>query len=113
MSSIDIPVFANGDITSVESALKCLEISKADGIAVGRGVLSDLSLPHRIDTHLKTGKLLPEPTLYEKIECLKKHLNSEIEYRGENVGIKFFRKFYPYYISKTRSASSLRAMLVV
>ena len=113
MSSIDIPVFANGDITSVESAIKCLEISKADGIAVGRGVLSDLSLPHRIDTYLKTGKLLPEPTLYEKIECLKKHLNSEIEYRGENVGIKFFRKFYPYYISKTRNASSLRGMLVI
>ena len=113
MSAVDIPVFANGDITSIESAIKCLEISKADGIALGRGVLSDLSLPHRIDTYLKTGKLLPEPTLKEKIACLKKHLDNEIAYRGENVGIKFFRKFYPYYISKTRNASALRGRLVV
>ena len=113
MSAIDIPVFANGDINSIESALKCLEISKADGIALGRGVLNDLSLPHRIDTYLKTGKVLSEPTLKEKIACLKKHLDNEISYRGENVGIKFFRKFYPYYISKTRNASTLRSMLVV
>ncbi|MBQ7450139.1 tRNA-dihydrouridine synthase [bacterium] len=113
MKEIDIPVFANGDINSIDSATECLEISKADGIAIGRGVLSDLSLPHRIDTFLKTGKKLPEPTLAQKIECLKKHLNNEITYRGENVGIKFFRKFYPYYISKTRNASALRGLLVI
>ena len=113
MTSIDIPVFANGDITSVEAAQKCLDISKADGIAIGRGVLSDLSLPHRIDTFFKTGEMLPEPKLKEKIECLKKHLDGEIAYRGRDVGIKFFRKFYPYYISKTRNASSLRGMLVI
>ena len=113
MNAIDIPVFANGDITSIETAVKCLEISKADGVALGRGVLSDLSLPHRVDTYLKTGEILPEPTLKEKIECLKKHLDGEISYRGENVGIKFFRKFYPYYISKTRNASALRGMLVI
>ena len=113
MSAIDIPVFANGDITSIESAVKCLEISKADGVALGRGVLSDLSLPHRVDKYLKTGEILPEPALKEKIECLKKHLDNEIAYRGENVGIKFFRKFYPYYISKTRNASALRGILVV
>ena len=112
MKEIDIPVFANGDISSVETAQKCLEISKADGVAIGRGVLSDLSLPHRIDTFLKTGEIIPEPSLKEKIVCLKKHLDSEIKYRGEDVGIKFFRKFYPYYISKTRNASTLRGMLV-
>ncbi len=112
MTNIDIPVFANGDINSIESAKECLEISKADGIAIGRGVLSDLSLPNRIDTFLKTGEILPEPTLKEKITCLKKHLDAEIEYRGYDVGIKFFRKFYPYYISKTRNASSLRGLFV-
>lgn len=112
MKEIDIPVFANGDITSIESAIKCLEISKADGIALGRGVLSDLSLPHRIDTYFKTGKIINPPILKEKINCLKKHLDAEIEYRGYDVGIKFFRKFYPYYVSKTKNASALRGLLV-
>ena len=112
MSEIDIPVFANGDINTIDDAVKCLEISKADGIALGRGVLSDLSLPHRVDTFFKTGERLDEPSLNDKIECLKRHLDMEIAYRGEDVGIKFFRKFYPYYISKTRNASALRGVLV-
>lgn len=113
MKEIDVPVFANGDINSIDDAINCLDISKADGIAIGRGVMSDMSLPHRIDYFLKTGEKLPEPDLKQKIECLKLHLNSEIEYRGSDVGIKFFRKFYPYYISKTRNASTLRGQLVV
>ena len=113
MKEIDIPVFANGDINSIDDAIKCLEVSKADGVALGRGVLGNLSLPHRIDTFFKTGIKLPEPDLKEKVELLKRHLDMEIAYRGENVGIKFFRKFYPYYISKTRNASALRGALVV
>ena len=60
--------------------------------------MGDLSLPHRIDTYLKTGEYISEPTLKQKIEILKLHLDNEIKYRGESVGIKFFRKFYPYYI---------------
>ena len=112
MKEIDIPVFANGDINSIESAIKCLEVSKADGIAVGRGVMGDMSLPNRIDYYLKTGEKLPEPTLKEKIDCLKKHLDDEISYRGYEVGIKFFRKFYPYYISKIKNASAIRGLLI-
>ena len=112
MKEIDIPVFANGDINSIESAIKCLEVSKADGIAVGRGVMGDMSLPNRIDYYLKTGEKLPEPSLKEKIDCLKRHLDAEISYRGYEVGIKFFRKFYPYYISKIKNASAIRGLLV-
>ena len=62
--------------------------------------------------NFKTGEKLEEPCLHEKITCLKKHSDDEIEYRGLAVGIKFFRKFYPYYISKTRNASVYRAKLV-
>ena len=36
-----------------------------------------------------------------------------MEMRGENVGIKFMRKFYPYYISKIHQATKLRAKLMV
>ncbi|MEI6462379.1 MAG: tRNA-dihydrouridine synthase [bacterium] len=33
----DIPVLANGDIKSKEDAIKCLEVTKADGVLIGRG----------------------------------------------------------------------------
>lgn len=109
---IDIPYFANGDIVSPESAVKCLEISKADGISVGRASMGDLSLLYRIEKYINDGILIPEPDLSEKISMLKKHLDEEIAFRGEETGIKFFRKFYPCYIKNIRGGGEFRHRLV-
>ena len=111
--NVDIPVFANGDIVSVETAEQCLEESQADGVAIGRGVLGDPSLPYRIEQYLNKGEYIPPPTLEEKIEGIKKHLNDEITFRGEKVGIKFTRKFYPYYVNGFAGASRCRGELVI
>ena len=112
VKNVDIPVFANGDITSVESAIECLSQSEAQGVAVGRGALGDVTLVGRIEHFFKTGVVLPPPTLEERIEALKEHLYSEIELRGELVGLKFVRKFYPYYISGIKNAAKYRSVLV-
>ncbi len=106
--NVDIPVFANGDVVSPETAAECLEQSQADGVAVGRGALGDVTLIHRIEKYINEGIYLPPPTLEEKIETLKRHLKREVELRGENVGVKFVRKFYPYYLSGFTGASKLR-----
>ena len=98
--NVDIPVFANGDITSIDSAIQCLEESKSRwGLAIGRGVLGDPTLIGRVAHYFKTGEKLPVPNLYEKLDMMKTHLDEEIKLRGESVAIKFFRKFYPFYIA--------------
>lgn len=111
--NVDIPVFANGDITSIDDAIKCTELSGADGVAIGRGALSDPTLISRIEHYYKTGEKLPQPTLEEKLQMLKYHLDEEIKLRGENVAIKFMRKFYPYYLAGFKNAKILRSKLVV
>lgn len=110
--NVDIPVFANGDILTVDDAIRCIEESGADGVAVGRASMGDPTLIGRIEHFFTTGEKLPEPTLDEKIEILKEHLNQEIALRGENVGIKFFRKFYPCYIAGIKNAAKVRSVLV-
>lgn len=110
--NVDIPVFANGDILTVDDAIRCIEKSGADGVAVGRAAMGDPTLIGRIEHFFTTGEKLPEPTLDEKIEILKEHLNQEIALRGENVGIKFFRKFYPCYIAGIKNAAKVRSVLV-
>lgn len=110
--NVDVPVFANGDVVSVDSAIECLEKSNADGVAVGRGVLGDPTLLYRINHYLNTGEKIPAPTLKEKIEIMKQHLKEEIELRSERIAIKFFRKFYPFYISGVPNASKYRGVLV-
>ena len=110
--NVDIPVFANGDVNSIESAVQCLEESQADGVATGRGVLGDVTLISRIEKYLTTGKYTPALTIEEKVFQAKKHLLREIEFRGEEVGVKFVRKFYPYYINGFQGASQYRGNLV-
>ena len=111
--NVDVPVFANGDITTVEDAIKCLEVTKADGVAIARGILGDPTLIGRIEHYFKTGEIVPPPGLDEKLKMLRTHLDEEIKLRGERVAIKFFRKFYPYYISGVRNASKYRGVLVL
>ena len=111
--NVDIPVFANGDVVSIETAVQCLEESGADGVAIGRGALGDPSLLYRVEKYLNEGIYLPAPTLEEKIHILKKHLTEEVKFRGENIGIKFVRKFYPYYVNGFCGASKLRGELVL
>lgn len=110
--NVDIPVFANGDVNSPELAVQCLLESQADGVAVGRGILGDPSLIYRIDRYLNKGEFISPPSIEEKIETAKRHLLREIEFRGEDVGIKFTRKFYPYYVNGFQGASKYRGELV-
>ena len=111
--NVDIPVFANGDVVSIETAEQCLEESQADGVAIGRGVLGDPTLIARVEEYFKSGKYLPAPTLDEKIFYMKQLLEKEIEFRGEEIGIKFVRKFYPYYVNGFTGASRCRGELVL
>lgn len=111
--NVDIPVFVNGDIVSVDTAIEALDQSGADGVAVGRGIIGDPTLIYRIEHYLKTGEKLPAPTMEEKLDILKEHLNMEIKLRGESLGIKFVRKFYPYYIAGVKNAAKIRGILVL
>ncbi len=109
---VNIPVYANGDITNIENAIECLRLSNADGLAIGRGALGNPFIFKQIEHYFNTGEILPAQTLKEKIEALKIHLDAEIAHRGEENGIKFFRKFYPYYIKGIRGGGTYRGKLV-
>lgn len=111
--NVDIPVFANGDVNSVESGAECLETSGADGIAIGRGILGNVDLISKIEHYFLTGEKLAPQSIEEKIAILKMHLDEEIKLRGELVGIKFTRKFYPYYINSIPNAAKYRGELVL
>ena len=111
-NEIKIPYYANGDIKTVQDAIKCLEITGANGISIGRGLMGNPFLAGHIEHYFKTGEILKEATLEEKIEILKRHIMGEVNLRGEKNGIKFMRKFYNFYISSVRDASKYRQVLV-
>ncbi len=107
---LSIPVIANGDIFSVESAIACLEQTGADGVMCSRGTLGYPFLVGEIDHFLKTGELLPTPSSIARLECAKEHLQNLYLYKGER-GIFQARKHLTWYAKGFSGASELRTQL--
>ena len=105
--ALSIPVIANGDIFSVEAAIKCLEITQADGVMCSRGTLGYPFLVGEIDYFLKTGEQLPAPDLSTRLQCAKEHLQGLWEYKGQR-GIYQSRKHLAWYCKGFTGAAELR-----
>jgi nifR3 family TIM-barrel protein len=109
---LSIPVIANGDIFSVEAAIQCLQATGADGLMCSRGTLGYPFLVGEIDYYLKTGQYLPKPTLSEKLECAKEHLQGLWDYKGQR-GIFQARKHLTWYCKGFAGSAELRDRLTL
>lgn len=109
---LSIPVIGNGDIFSVEAAVRCLEETGADGVMCSRGTLGYPFLVGEIDYFLKTGEKKEPPTPIERLECARDHLQALWEYKGER-GIRQARKHMTWYAKGFPGAAELRGQLSV
>ncbi|MBR8835219.1 MAG: tRNA dihydrouridine synthase DusB [Stigonema ocellatum SAG 48.90 = DSM 106950] len=107
---LSIPVIANGDIFSVEAAVKCLEQTGADGVMCSRGTLGYPFLVGEIDHFLKTGEILLPPTPIQRLECAREHLQALWEYKGDR-GVRQARKHMTWYAKGFVGAADLRGQL--
>ncbi len=107
---LSIPVIANGDIFSVESAVACLAQTGADGVMCSRGTLGYPFLVGEIDHFLKTGELLPPPTPIDRLVCAKEHLQNLYLYKGDR-GVLQARKHLTWYAKGFTGAAELRTYL--
>lgn len=109
--AVSIPVLANGDVISPETALECLQTTGCDGVAIGRGLLGDPWLLHRVDHYFKTGEILPPPTVVERVDMAIRHTKALVEDMGEYLGVRNSRKFFGWYIKYVHKAPKYRDML--
>lgn len=109
-AALSIPVIANGDIDSVEAAVRCLEQTQADGVMCSRGTLGYPFLVGEIDYFLKTGDRLPSPTHIDRLLCAQEHLRLIAGYKGYR-GICQARKHMTWYVKGFAGAADLREAL--
>jgi len=109
--SVTIPVIGNGDIVDEESALKMFEYTGVDGIMIGRGAIGNPWIFRKIIYYLQTGEKLPIISSQEKIETIIKHIELEVQEKGERVGIQELRKHMAHYIRNIDDASRIRAKI--
>lgn len=109
--AVDITVIGNGDIKSPQDVIRMKEETDCDGVMIGRAAMGNPFIFQQINHYLKTGELLENPTLHEKIEMARLHAGLMKEQFGEERGAKMMRRYLGWYIKGFRGASELRPIL--
>ena len=76
-----IPVIGNGDIDGPEKAGKMFDRYGVDGIMIGRASVGRPWIFRDIKHYLKTGEILPEPTVNEKVDIALLHLEKSLQHK--------------------------------
>lgn len=96
-SRMTIPVIGNGDIDGPEVAAEMFKRYGVDGIMLGRASVGRPWLFKEIRHYLDTAELLPEPSLEDKIDLARHHLNKSLEYKEGQRGIYEMRRHLSNY----------------
>jgi tRNA-dihydrouridine synthase B len=109
---IKIPVFANGDIDSAETAILIRDTFGIDGVMIGRAAIGYPWIFNDIKHFIKTGQHLPEPDIEERMKICRIHLLKSIEWKGEKLGILEMRRHYANYFRQLPGVKTYREKLV-
>ena len=110
-AALSIPVIANGDVNSPEEALRCLRITSADGVMVGRGSMGAPWLVGQIDAALSGRPIPATPTPRARLALAKEQLLALIEARGDH-GLLIARKHMSWTCTGFPGASQFRQQLM-
>ncbi len=109
--AVDIAVIGNGDVRTPLDVVKMKEETGCDGVMIGRAAMGNPFIFNQINHYLKTGILLENPTIEEKIVMARLHAQLMKEQFGEERGAKMMRRFLGNYIKGFRGATELRPLL--
>lgn len=96
-ATVRMPVIANGDVDSPETALAVLRHTGADGLMIGRAAQGDPWIFRRIRARLERGSVLTDPSPAEVRAVMRRHVAALHAYHGELHGVRIARKHVGWY----------------
>jgi tRNA-dihydrouridine synthase B len=109
--NLSIPVFGNGDVFKAQDAVRLLEETGCDGVAVARGTLGNPWLTAHINEYLEQGRLPEEPSDVERLIWAYWHALGLIRYKGLRVGTNESRRHLTHYTKGITGSAPYRARL--
>lgn len=109
---IKIPIFGNGDVDSPEKAANWRMEYEIDGIMIGRAAIGYPWIFREVKHFFKTGEHLAGPTIEERIEVCRTHLDKSLEWKGPKTGIFEMRRHYANYFKGLPDFKPYRMRLV-
>ena len=107
-AAVKIPVIGNGDIFTAADALRMRAATGCDGVMVGRGLLGNPWLVRETVAALNGAPNPPPPTMDERFALIRRHLAAQVEFCGEERGVKEMRKHLAWYLKGFPGAARAR-----
>jgi nifR3 family TIM-barrel protein len=109
---VHIPIIGNGDITSAQKALELRNRYGVDGLMIGRGAIGNPWIFRETKMLFEKGEIMASPTMADRVEICRKHIQLSIHWKGEQVSIKEMRKHYTNYFRSYPGIKPYRMRLV-
>lgn len=106
--AVSVPVIGNGDITDEQSAAIMLEKTGCDAIMIGRGAFGNPWIFQQINAYLSECRVIPPPSINEKMAVMLRHILKMIEYKGEYTAMREARHHAAYYTKGLRGGAKFR-----
>ncbi|RST57755.1 tRNA dihydrouridine synthase DusB [Siminovitchia terrae] len=106
--SLNIPLIGNGDVKTPQDAKRMLDQTGVDGVMIGRAALGNPWMIYQTVKYLETGELTGEPTVREKMDVCKLHLDRLIALKGENIAVREMRKHAAWYLKGIHGNGKIR-----
>jgi len=111
-ASVRIPVFANGDIDSPQRAREVLQMTKCDGVLIGRAAQGRPWIFDEVNFFLRCGEFR-EVLAPEKVrDIMRAHLEDLYAFYGDETGVRVARKHLSWYLRQHQGQDTLRNRLV-
>jgi len=107
-----IPVFGNGDVNTPERAVEMRDRYGLDGAMIGRAAIGYPWFFNEVKHYFNTGEHLPGPSIEERVDVAKRHLQMSVDWKGEKLGILETRRHYTNYFRGIPNFKPYRKTLV-
>jgi nifR3 family TIM-barrel protein len=111
-SRMRIPVFGNGDIDSPEKAVEYKNRYGVDGIMIGRASIGYPWVFNEIKHFMATGTHLAAPSIQDRVQACRDHLEMSIKWKGMQLGINEMKRHYTNYFKGISHFKEYRTRLV-
>ena len=108
--SLRIPVIANGDVRNVQDMIKIRQVTGCEAVMVGRAAQGNPWIFRQLTEYLRSGAVLPGPTMDERKEVIIRHLDMLLKFKGDYIGPREMRKHATWYSKGIKGSAELRCL---
>ncbi len=108
---VSVPLIANGDIVSGETAVKCQKWTGSDGVMIGRATFGDPWIFAQASAALRGEEVPERPPLAQRVDTAVRQFELAFEDKGEKIACLEARKHFAWYLRGVSHAAYYKTQI--